>query len=125
MVARAAPVDAAPEAARLQLRLGLGRTVGAVGIDLLRRVGLVQEAIQLLAVVHAGITHLVASDELVLGIRVDVVLVAEKALVVLLGPARVFVFLPVLGGFLPPLGRRLAGLHRLIVLGVALPGHWN
>ena len=84
-------MDAAPEAARLQLRLGLSRAVGAVSIDILRGVVFVQETIERLAVVHARIAHLVAPDHLVLGVRIDVVLVAKEALVVLLGPARIFV----------------------------------
>ena len=75
---------------------------------------------------HARIAHVVAPDHLVLGVRIDVVLVAKEALVVLLGPARIFVLLPVFRGLLLPLLGRLAGLHRLIVLaGVALLGHWH
>src|ERR1017187_3989484 len=73
---------------------------------------------------HARIAHLVAPDQLVLGVRIDVVLVAKEALVVLLGPARIFVLLAVFRGLLLPFLGRLAGLHRLIVLaGVALLGH--
>src|ERR1700675_2629569 len=65
---------------------------------------------------HARIAHAVAPDQLVLGVRIDVVLVAKEALVVLLGPARIFVLLPVFRGLLLPLLGRLAGLHCLIVL---------
>ena len=75
-------MDAASEAARLQLRLSLGRAVGAVRIDLLRGVGLVQKTIERLAVAHGRIAHVIAPDQLVLGVRVDVVLVANEALVV-------------------------------------------
>src|ERR1017187_974628 len=51
---------------------------------------------------HARIAHLVAPDQLVLGVRIDVVLVAKEALVVLLGPARIFVLLAVFRGLLLP-----------------------
>ena len=52
MVSRCAVMDAASEAALIKLRLGLSRAVGAVGVDLLRRIGVVQQPIQLLAIVH-------------------------------------------------------------------------
>src|SRR5512138_72631 len=93
MTARGADVDTALEASRLELRLGLGRAIGAVGKHLLRGGALVQEPIQLLAVVDGGVAHLVAPDQLVLSIHIHVVLVAEEALAVLLGPAGILVFL--------------------------------
>src|SRR5882762_3886634 len=99
-------MDAAPEAARLQLRLALGRAVGAVGINILRRVGLVQKTIERLAVVHARIAHVVTPDQFVLGVRIDVVLVAKEALVVLLGAARIFGLLPLFRGRLLGLPER-------------------
>ena len=45
----------------------------------------------------------------------NVVLVAVEAVVVLLGPARILVFLGILGRLLLPALRRLAGLDRLIL----------
>src|SRR5512143_2564367 len=102
MTARGADVDTALEASRLELRLGLGRAIGAVGKHLLRGGALVQEPIQLLAVMDGGVAHLVAPDQLVLSIHIHVVLVAEEALAVLLGPAGILVFLPVLGRRLLP-----------------------
>ena len=58
------------------------------------------------------------------GVGVDVVLVAEEAFAVLLGPARVLVLLPVFRGFLRPVLGRLAGLDRFVLVArVALLGH--
>jgi hypothetical protein len=64
-----------------------------------------------------------AAHKLVLGVDADVVLVAVIRTPVLLGPARVFVLLGVLGRFpLPALGR-LTALDRLVlVAAVALFG---
>src|ERR1019366_5607780 len=59
--------------------------------------------------------HLVVTDQLVLGIRIHVVLVAVEALTVLLGPARILVFLPVFRAVLLPFLWCLAGLHGLIL----------
>jgi len=70
------------------------------------------------------IAHLVAPDQLVLGIRIHVVLVAIKALAVLLGPACILVLLSILRRLLLPILRRLAALDRLVLLTrVALSGH--
>jgi hypothetical protein len=44
---------------------------------------------------HTRVGHVVLPDQLVLGIRIHVILVAVEALAVLLGPARILVFLPV------------------------------
>ena len=73
---------------------------------------------------HARVGHLVPPDQLVLGIRIHVVLVAIEALAVLLGPARILVFLPVFRRVLLPLLRRLASLHVVILFSaVALLGN--
>src|SRR5262245_35064385 len=70
------------------------------------------------------IGYFVAADELVLGIRIRVVLVAEKALVAFLRPARVTVLLTQLGRLLLPFRWRLAGLDGFIlVAAVALFRH--
>src|SRR5262249_50695154 len=61
-----------------------------------------QQPIQLLAVVHGRIGHRIMPDQLVLGVRVHMVLVAEEAAAMLLDPARVAVLLPQLGGLLLP-----------------------
>jgi hypothetical protein len=58
---------------------------------------------------HARIGHGILLDQLVPGVRVYVVLVAEEALAVLSCPARILVFLPVLGRVLLPGFRCLAG----------------
>src|SRR4051794_16325356 len=73
VVASGALMNTALEAAGSKLRLDLGRAIGAVGEHLRRRVALVQEPIQLLAVMDRRIGHLVAPDQLVLGIRIHVV----------------------------------------------------
>src|SRR5262245_41676161 len=105
-------------------RLDFGRAIGAIGEHVLRCVAPVQEPIQLLAVVDCRIAHLVAPDQLVLGIRIHVVLVAVKALAVLLCPARILVLLSVLRRLLLPILSRLATLDRLVLLArVALSGH--
>src|SRR3974390_404381 len=96
MIAVRALMNPAAQAAQAEPRLGLRRAIRAVRVHIRRRVGLVQKSIELLAVMHTRVGHVVLPDQLVLGIRVDVVLVAVEALAVLLGPARVLVFLPVL-----------------------------
>src|ERR1700694_3838920 len=83
----------------------------------------VQEPIQLLAVVDRRIGHLVAPDQLVLGIRIHVVLVPEKTLAVLLRPARVVILLAQFGRLVVPRLRYPSALHRLVlVTTVALLG---
>src|SRR5450631_3751759 len=68
--------------------------------------------------------HLVAPDQLVLGVRIHVVLVAKKALAVLLRPTGVAILLPQLRGFLLPVRRRLTSLHGFVlVTAVALLRH--
>src|SRR5216110_3053727 len=76
MTARCADMDAAPEALRLERCLGLGRAISAVAEHRVRCVAPVQEPIQLLAVMDCRVAHVVAPDQLVLGIRIHVVLVA-------------------------------------------------
>src|SRR5262249_31887367 len=121
-----APMDTAAKTAQLELRLGLDRTIRAIRINLSGRVGLVQKFIKFLAVMHARVGHLVLPDQFALGVGIHVVLVAVKALAVLLGPARILVFLPVFRRVLLPGLRRLAGLHRLIlVAGISLLGNRN
>src|SRR5512144_2223411 len=124
MTAHGADMDAALETPRLERRLGHGRAISAIGKHVSRCGALVQEPIQLLAVVDGGVAHLVASNQLVLGIHIHVILVAEEALAVLLGPAGILVFLPALGRRLLPTLRRLAGLNRVVLLArVARSGH--
>src|SRR5438552_11661880 len=124
MTARCADMDAAPEALRLERRLGLGRAISAVAEHGVRCVAPVQEPIQLLAIMDCRVAHVVAPDQLVLGIRIHVVLVAVKAFAVLLRPACILVFLPVLGRLLLPIVGRLAALDGLVLLArVTLSGH--
>src|SRR5262249_45653835 len=116
MIAVRALMNPAAQAAQAELRLGLLRTNRGVRVYVRRRVGLVQKPIELLAVMHTRVGHVVLPDQLVLGIRIHVVLVAVEALAVLLGPARILVFLPVLGRVLLPRPRRLASLHVVILV---------
>src|SRR5262249_2980070 len=60
-------------------------------------------------------------DQLVLGVRVHMVLVAEEAAAMLLDPARVAVLLPQLGGLLLPSSRRCAPSLQLGVLIPTVP----
>src|ERR1039458_6381685 len=115
MIAARALMKATAQAARFERRLGRGRAIRAVRIHVRRRVGLVQKSTEFPAVMHARVTHLVMTDQLVLGIRIHVVLVAVEALTVLLGPACILVFLPVFRGLLLPFLWCLAGLHGLIL----------
>src|SRR6266699_3347402 len=73
-------MNTALEAAGAQSLLDRARAIGTVAEHVRRRVALSQEFVQLLAVVHRRIGHLVAPDQLVLGIRIHVVLVSEKLL---------------------------------------------
>src|ERR1035438_9622141 len=115
MIAARTLMNATAQAAHLELRLGRGRAIGAVRVYVRRCVGLVQKPIELPAVMHARVGHLVVTDQLVLGIRIHVVLVAVETLTVLLGPARILVFLPVFRAVLLPFLWCLAGLHGLIL----------
>src|SRR6267142_7197537 len=74
--------------------LDLGRSISAVSEHIIAGVARVQQLIQLLAVVHGSIGHGIMPDQLVLGVRVHMVLVAEEAAAMLLGPARIAVLLP-------------------------------
>src|SRR5471032_3365272 len=123
-IASSALVDTAPEAPHLQLALRLGRAVGAVGVHLARRVALVQEIVELLAVVHARVGNPVFANQLVSGIGVHMVLVAEEAAPMLLRPTRVLVLLPVLRRTLLPVLRSSTGLDLLVLVpAVALLRH--
>src|SRR6266487_748542 len=82
--------------------LDLGRPISAVGEHIIAGVALNQQPIQLLAVVHGRIGHGILPDQLVLGVRVHMVFVAEETAAMLLGPARIAVLLPQLGGVLLP-----------------------
>src|SRR5664280_1125006 len=115
MIAARALMNATAQATCLELRLDRGRAICAVRIHIGRRVGLVQKSTEFSAVMHARVGHLVVTDQLVLGIRIHVVLVAVEALTVFLGTARILVFLPVFRGVLLPFLWCLAGLHGLIL----------
>src|SRR6516225_1789222 len=114
MIAVRTMMNPAAQSAQAKLRLGLRRTIRAVRVHVRRRVGLVQKPIEFLAVMHTRVRHVILPDQLVLGIRIHVVLVAVEALAVLLGPARVLVFLPVFRRVLLPRLRCLASLHLVI-----------
>src|ERR1700745_2772911 len=116
MIAVRALVNPAAQAAQAKLRLVLRRAIRAVRVHIRRRVGFVQKSIEFLAVMHTRIGHVVLPDQLVLGIRIHVVLVAVEALAVLLGPAGILVLLPVFRRVLLPRLRRLAGLHAIILV---------
>src|SRR5262245_420877 len=104
------------EAAGAQSLLDRARAIGAVAEHVRRRVALSQEFVQLLAVVHRRIGHLVAPDQLVLGIRIHVVLVSEKTPAMPLRPARVAVLLAQFGRPIIPLLRYPTSLHRLVLI---------
>src|SRR5207342_3206640 len=117
-------MNTAPKAAGLELHLGLGRAIGAVAEHICRRVALGQERVERLAVVDRRIGHLVAPDQLVLGVRIHVVLVAKEALALLLRPAGVAVLLAQFGGLLLPVRRCLPNLYGFVlVTAVALLRH--
>src|SRR5450755_965988 len=124
MLAAPALMNATAQASRLELRLGSGRAIRAVRVYVRRRVALIQKLIEFPAVMHARVGHLVATDQLVLGIRIHVVLVTVEALAVLLGPARILIFLPVFRRVLLPCLRCLASLHGVILAAaITLPGN--
>src|SRR5207344_2136911 len=116
MIAVRAMMNPAAQSAQAELRLGLRRPIRAVRIHVRGRVGLVKKSIEFLAVMYTRVRHVILPDQLVPGIRIHVVLVAVEALAVLLGPARVLVFLPVFRRVLLPRLRRLAGLHVVILV---------
>src|SRR6202790_4521582 len=124
MIAVRTLMNPAAQAPQAELRLGLRRAIRAVRVHSRRRVGLAQKSIEFLAVMHTRVSHVVLPDQLVPDIRIHVVLVAVEALAMLLGPARVLVFLPVFRRVLLPRLRRLADLHVVIlVAAIALFGN--
>src|SRR4051794_30054141 len=88
MVAPTASMNPTVVSTGPEFGLDLGRPISAVGEHIIAGVALVQQPIQLLAVVHGRIGHGIMPDQLVLGVRVHMVLVAEEAAAMLLGPAR-------------------------------------
>src|SRR3546814_177691 len=76
----------------------------------------IEHVLQLLAVMHRGAADDVTPHQLVAPINADMVLVAKVRLSMLLGPARILVFLSVLCRFLLPLKRGLARLYCRIIL---------
>src|SRR6476469_9049332 len=116
MAARRAHMDAAAKASPLQRRFIRGRAIGAVSEHVVRGVALVQKPIELAAVMHGRVGHRIAPDQLVRAVHVHVVLVAKEAATVLLRPARVFIFLAVLGRIPLPLRGRIAALDCLVLL---------
>src|SRR3990172_11536264 len=109
-------MDAALRALGRDLRLDLGRAVGAVGPHLPAGVARIQNVVELLAVVRRGVGGSPLADQLVRLVHADVVLVAVEAVAVLLGPARILVFLCVLGGVLLPILPRFASPAFLFLL---------
>src|SRR3954454_12187522 len=99
--------------------LDLNRSISAVSEHIIAGVARVEQLIQLLAVVHGCIAHGIMPDQLVLGVRVHMVLVAEEAAAMLLGPARIAVLLPQLGGLVLPC--RCAASPQLGVLVTTVP----
>src|SRR6476660_5503583 len=95
MIAAFALMNLTAQAAYPELCLGLGRPISAVRINIRRRIGFVQKPIEFLTVMHARVGHVILPDQLVPGIGIHMVLVSIEALTVLLGPARILVFLPV------------------------------
>ena len=116
-------MDAALVALSLELHFSFCRPVGAVGPHLVAGIGLVQNLLELLAILDRGVGLRIAANDLVLAVDADVVLVAVEALVILLGPARVLILLGVLGRvFFSPL-RHLTRFDRLVLFpGVVLLG---
>src|ERR1700694_5199586 len=93
MIAAAAMMNGAGQGAPAEPRLGFRRTIRGVRVAIGRRGCFVQKAIEFLAVMRTRVGHVVLPDQLVLGIRIHVVLVAVEALAVLLRPARQHVHL--------------------------------
>src|ERR1700680_1149474 len=126
MIAPRALMNPTAQAAYLELCLGLGRSISVVRVNISRRIGFVQKPMEFLTVMHARVGHVILPDQLVPGIGIHGVLVSIETLAMLLGPARILVFLHVFRrSFLPGPGP-LAGLHILIfVTAITLLGNWN
>src|ERR1022692_1301160 len=126
MIAARALMNLTAQAAYLELCLSLGRPISAVRVNIRKRIGFVQKPIEFLTVMHARVGHVILPNQLVPGIGIHVVLVSIETLAVLLGPARILVFLPVFRRIFLPGPGRLAGLYILIfVTTITLLGNWN
>lgn len=113
---RALGLDVAAVTSLFQFGLLLRRAVGRVRPHIGAGVGLVQQRIEHLAVVNGGIGHLEVTDQLVLSVDADVVLVPEVGLAVLLRPACICVLLSPHHGLVVPALRRLTFLDRLVLV---------
>src|SRR5438067_7592188 len=78
MVAPTASMNLTVVTAGPEFGVDLGRPISAVGEHIIAGVALNQQPIQLLAVVHGRIGHGILPDQLVLGVRVHMVFVAEE-----------------------------------------------
>src|ERR1700678_3162172 len=126
MIAARALMDSTPPHPYLEPCLGLGRPISGARGNTSRRIVFIQKPIEFLAVMHARVGDVILPDQLVPGIGIYVVLVSIEPLAVLLGPARILVFLPVFRWIFLPGPRRLAGLHILIfVTAITLLRNWN
>ena len=115
MVADTPTMNPALVALLLELGFRLRRPVGTIGPHLVAGIGLIQNLIELLAIVDGGVGLGIAANDLVLAIDADVVLVAIEALLILLGPAGVLILLRRILGrlFVPPL--RLASFSSRVL----------
>jgi hypothetical protein len=77
MVAGTPTMNPALVALLLELGFHLRRSVGTIGPHFVAGIGLIQNLIELLAIVHGGVGLGVAADDLVLAVDADVVLVTE------------------------------------------------
>src|SRR6476659_5549832 len=102
MVAPTASMNPTVVSTGPEFGLDLGRSISAVGEHIIAGVALVQQPIQLLAVVHGRIGHRIMPDQLVLGVRVHMVLVTEEAAAIASWSSAHRVLLPHFGGLLLP-----------------------
>ncbi len=89
LVALTLALDLVAKAVLLQPRFTILGRIAPVGIDVAAGVVGIQDLVEVLAVVRAGLVSLDLADELVLFVHVDRELVAEVALAVLLRPGGV------------------------------------
>jgi len=100
----------------------LFRPVGRVSPYVATGIGFIEQLLKYIAVMDSGISHRVPANQLVLHIHDNMILVAEKALAVLLRPASIRIFLALL--VLSPVNGDFTGLDLLVFLTtVALLGY--
>ena len=117
-------MNAIADLTTLQFRTDLLRSIGAISVQFMVRILLLQQITQCLRIMHAGIAGCVCRDQLALPIHLHVILVSKMPLAVLLRPAGIRILLSTLCRFILPFFRDITVADRVVLVpAVSLPGN--